>query len=378
MPASDPLPTIRDLLTASANGVVGTREARADVRRGAVYDHFAGTGAILFTREATRDRDLFRAVYLDTADGDDLTRLVKARFGIDRQILSYGTGTALLVRPTATAGAGTVWAGTRILVFASAASPGARSYAVVGDVLVGATASAVNVPIRAADLGPGSAVNLTGPAVARVDDPLWDTTWKVAGIQCADGAALEPAADFRARARATRLAARKGYAQAITNACIAEGAVHVALFDSDYTAVDGGLSHCYVADAGFTTPVRLVRACSVALEGYRACGADLQILGMQRASVPVSATVTMRDDPGRLPSVDVALREALAASFEPTRFDYDLGELAGVLTGATADVQQASFDQPAASATILTGGQMPPALTRYELGVVALRYVGPS
>ena len=99
---------------------------------------------------------------------------------------------------------------------------------------------------------------------------------------------------------------------------------------------------------------------------------------MRRASVAISAVVTMRDDPGRLPSVDVALREALAASFEPTRFDYDLGELAGVLAQASADVQQASFDQPAAGASILVGGQMPPRLTRYELGVVSLRYVGPS
>jgi hypothetical protein len=378
VPASNPLPTLRDLLGASAAGVVGTREPRADVRRGAVYDHFAGAGAILFTREAARDRDLFRAVYLDTAEGDDLTRLVNARFGIDRVVSSYGTGTALLTRATAAAGAGTVWTGTRILVFASAASPGARSYAVSSDVAIGATTTAATVPIRSADAGLGSAVNLSGPAVARIDDPLWDPSLSVAAIRCVDGTSLESAPDLRARARAARLAARKGYAQAVSDACVAQGAVHVALFDSNYTANDVGLSHCYVADAGFTTPARLVRACTAALEGYRACGADLQVLGMQQSSVDVSATVTLRDDPGRLPSSDVALREALAASFATTRFDYDLGELAGVLSGASADVQDVAFDQPAAGASILVAGQMPAVLTRYELGVVALRYVGPS
>jgi hypothetical protein len=378
VPASEPLPTLRDLLGASAAGIVGTREPRADVRRGAVYDHFAGAGAILFTREAARDRDLFRAVYVDTAEGDDLTRLVKLRFGIDRQVSSFGTGTALLTRAATTAGAGTVWAGTRILVFASAASPGSRSYAVSSDVPVDASTTAIAVPIRAAAPGPGNAVNLSGPAVARVDDPLSDPGLRVAAIQCADGTSLEAAADLRARARATRLAARKGYAQAISDACVAQGAVHVALFDSNFTPVDAGLSHCYVADAGFTTPPRLVRACTAALESYRVCGADLQVLGMQRMSVDVAATVTLRDDPGRLPSSDVALREALAASFEPTRFDYDLGELTGVLAGASADVQDVAFDQPSAGADILVGGQMPPLLTRYELGVVSLLYVGPS
>jgi hypothetical protein len=378
VPASDALPTLRDLLGASAAGLVGTRELRADVRRGAVYDHFAGAGAILFTREATRDRDLFRAVYLDTAEGDDLTRLVKARFGIDRVVPSPGTGTALLTRPTTNAGAGTVWAGTRILVFASAASPGARSYAVSSDVVVGATTIAITVPIRAADAGAGGAVILSGPAVARIDDPVWDPSLSVAAIQCSDGTLLEPAADLRGRARASRLAARRGYAQAISDACLAQGAVHVALFDSNFTPMDAGLSHCYVADAGFTTPLRLVRACSAALESYRVCGADLQVLGMRRLSVDVSATVTLRDDPGRLPSSDVALRQALAASFEPTRFDYDLDELAGVLAGASADVQDVAFAAPSSGASILVGGQMPALLTRYELGVVTLQYVGPS
>ena len=379
MPASQPLPTLRDLLTASASGVVGARDARADTRRGSVYDHFSGSGAILFTREASRDRDLFRAVYLDTAEGDDLSRIVKLRFGIDRIVASAGGGTALLTRPTADAGPGTIWKGTRILLFASAASPGgSRSYAVSSDSPVGPTTTALTVPIRAVDLGPGSAVSVSGPSIARLDDPLWDGSWQVAAIQCSDGTLLEPAADLRARARATQLAARKGYALAITGACVAQGAAHVALLDSNVTAQDHGLSCCYVGDAGFQTPARLVRACMVALESYRACGADLQVLGMQRAAVDVSATVTLRDDPGRLPSSEVALRAALSAAFALTRYDYDLDELAGVLARADGNVQSAVFQKPAGSVGVLVGGQLPGVLTRYALGTVTLSYRGPS
>jgi hypothetical protein len=378
MPAIEPLPTIRDLLGASADGVVGIRDADADVRRGAVYDHFGGCGAILFTREAARDRDLFRAVYLDTAEGDDLTVLVKLRFGVDRILPSYGTGTALLTRPTPAAGAGTVWRGSRILVFASVSSPAARYYAVGADVAVGAGATTVSVPVRATDTGPGSAVSLSGPAIARVDDPLWDPSWIVTAIQCSDGTSLESPADLRARARSTPLAARRGYAEAITSACVEQGASYVALFDSNLPAQDNGLYCCYVADAGFQTTTRLVRACTAALESYRVCGADLQVLGMQRASVDVSATVTLRDDPGRLPSPDVALRDALVAAFATTRYDYDLDELAGVLASADPSVRSVSFDKPPASVGVLVGGQIPGLLTRYELGVVTLAYVGPS
>ena len=174
--------------------------------------------------------------------------------------------------------------------------------------------------------------------------------------------------------------ARNGYPDAITAACVAQGAAYVALFDSDFTPTDDGLCHCYVADAGFSTTARLIRACTVALEGVRACGADLQVLGMQtRDACPSRPLVTMRDDPGRLPSPDVALRDALSAAFSTTRYDYDLDELAGRDRRRRArDVQQVSFLTPTSPATILVGGQMPPVLTRYELGVVTLQYTGPS
>jgi hypothetical protein len=377
VPATESLPTLRDLLSASAAGVAGTREPRADVRRGALYDHFAGAGAILFTREAARDRDLFRADYLDAAEGDDLTVLVARRDGVGRILPSYGTGTALLTRPSPAAGAGTIWRGTRILVFASAASD-ARTYAVASDVAVSAGATAITVPIRATATGPGSVVNLSGPAIGCIDDALWDTTLTVAAIRCSDGTSLEPAAALRARVRAERLAKRNGYVDAITNACMARGAVHVALFDSDFTGTDAGLTHCYVADAGFSTTATLLRACTVALESVRVCGVDLQVLGMQRATVNVSATVTLRDDPGRLPSPDVAVRDALSATFATTRFAYDLDELGGVIASASADIQQVSFGAPAGPATILVGGAMPRVLTRYGLGVVTLAYAGPS
>src|SRR5580693_466230 len=120
MPASEPLPTITDLLGVFGAGVVARTDPNADVRRGAVYDHFAGVGAILFSREAQRDRDLFRARYFDTADGADLTELVATRFGIARVLDGYGTGTALFTRDSPSAGAGTIWEGTRIILAAGA------------------------------------------------------------------------------------------------------------------------------------------------------------------------------------------------------------------------------------------------------------------
>src|SRR5437016_2442563 len=160
MPAPDALPAIRDLLGAFADAVLASKDNRADVRRGSVYDHFAGAGAMLLSREAQHDRDLFRALYFDTATGA------------------------------------------------------------------------------------GAAVRLSGDYVARVDDALWDASWIVDAIECTDGTVLEEAPALRARVRASQLEKRVGYVQAITNACVAQGAANVALFASSYggDAADFGIN----------------------------------------------------------------------------------------------------------------------------------------
>src|SRR5258706_15611328 len=116
MPATEPIPTLAELLSAHGDGIRGLADPTADTRRGAVYDHWAGAGAILFTREAARDRDLFRACYFDTAEGAKLTEIARRRFGVEPIVATFGEGGASLSRDTLNAGEGTVFAGTRISV----------------------------------------------------------------------------------------------------------------------------------------------------------------------------------------------------------------------------------------------------------------------
>jgi hypothetical protein len=387
MPASEPLPAIRDLLGAFGAGVVAQKDARADVRRGAVYDHFAGVGAILFSREAQRDRDLFRARYFDTADGADLTELVATRFAMARILDTYGTGSAVLARDSTAMGEGTVWEGTRILLAPVAAGAAAREYAVLEDTPISATATIATVGIRATRTGTGVAVS--APAgLGRIDDPLWDSTWRVQTLVCGDGTDFEKAAVLRARARQVQLDARKGYAKSITDACVAEGAAYVALFASNYggDAADFGLNACYVAAPGFTTTPRLIRACAVALERYRVCGADLQVFGMAPASLRVSATVTLWDDPSAFAttSLDIALRAALSSSFESLTggFSYSLDALRGAMLQVSDAVQDVVITSPYGSAPLLVGSppNFPGVLTRYSLdeGDIALAFAAPT
>jgi hypothetical protein len=388
MPSTEPLPTIRELLDAFGHGVVAEKERRADVRRGSVHDHWAGVGAILFSREAQRDKDCFHANYLDTADGRDLTRIARQRFEVDRVVDTYGIGHAILARETAAAGGGTIWKGTRVLLAPTGGASQARTYVALDDVVVSPAALDVRVPVRAEKKGTGYAVSIAAEGAARVDDPLWDPSWRVVSLQCGDGTDFEKAAALRARARMAPINARKGYAAAIIRACNEQGAANVALFASNYGGddQDWGLNVCYVSEEGFVTSERLIRACTAALERHRVCGADLMVLPMRREALKVVATVTLWDDPGQfgIDGIDSALKAALVAEFDGAEkgYEYSQQALVGVLLRASEAVQGADIGVPTGNVRVLSGTppNFPAVLTRYTLDArdISLTYRGPD
>jgi hypothetical protein len=390
MPAIEPLPTLAELLAAHGDGIRGLVDPTADTRRGAVYDHWAGAGAILFAREATRDRDLFRAIYFDTADGARLHAIARRRLSVEPVVATFGVGTARLARDTTDAGEGTLFAGTRISVIRSAAEP--ITFAVNEDVVASASMLDVAVPIRVLRRGSGSALRAAAQpgVVLRIDDPLWDATWRVTSIECADGTDTESPSTLRARARQARLDARKGYAKAMSDACVAQGAAHVALFASSYAGDDSdhGLNFCYVGDAGYSASDALVRRCMLALERFRVLGADLQVRPMMPAPIHVRALAHLWDDPGGFNTDDLAggIAAALVGYFEhrSTVFGFSLDAMAGAALGAVDALQTIDFTQPASSAgvtTIANGSpQFPAALKRYTLATrdVAVTFAGPA
>ncbi len=385
-----PLPTLAELLAAHGDGIRGLVDPTADTRRGAVYDHWAGAGALLFAREATRDRDLFRAIYFDTAEGAKLAEIARRRFGTDPVLATFGVGTASLARDTLAAGEGTVFAGTRITVIRPSAEP--VTYAVAADTVASVSAHDLMVPIRALRRGTGTALRTAAApgVVLRIDDPLWDATWRATSLECADGTDAESPSALRARARQARLDRRKGYAKAITDACVAEGAAHVALFASSYAGAenDHGLNWCYVGDVGYSGTDALVRRCHVGLERFRVLGADLQVRPMTPAPLTVRATARLWNDPGGFNTRELA--DAIAATLvgyfdrRATAFGYSLDAMVGAALAAVEPLQSLEFSQPSASAGVTTSigsaVQFPAALRRYTLAVrdVAVAFLGPA
>ncbi len=313
MPSQLELPSVQRLRRAFEAGVKFERDESADTHDGAMYDLLGGIGALVFYRLATRDRDIFRALYFDTAESEDLERIVPERFPGESVILATrGAGNLFVRRPNAAGGAGTFWKGTRISVLPAGVGH-LETYEVAVDTAVSASALTARVPIQADHEGSGVEIDTTG--IARFEDELWDSSWFVTRLVSGDGTDREKPQDTRARIRKARFDRRVGYAKAISDTLIAAGATEVALFASDFLATnpsnfliigelddgygDVGLNRAIVADASFTTSEELLRNCRVAIDTVAIAGSALQVLPMQPVLVTLAITIHTWDDPGR-------------------------------------------------------------------------------
>lgn len=380
MPSAKPIPTVSDFITAAKNALRGRFDNRSDVRDGSVYDYIAGTAAMIWSQELQRDRDLFRASYTDTADGQTLTDRILLKYGVTRIVDGYGTGTAQLSRTSSAAGAGTVWAGSRIIVSSANTEP--KVYSVASNTLVGATATAVTVPILATV--PGSVTAISVSSGAFFDDPLWDS-WTVGTLVCSDGTTFEAADAFRARARANILDSRSGRAPSIVQACRDAGAAKVVAFSSDYSGAssDYGINVVYVGDNSFVGTTSLVRECMVALESHRVLGADMMVLPMTYGALPVTMSVSLWDSPANFDQAGLTslIRDAVGRYFssDSNAFAYKLDAMSGCVFNVSPDIQSVSFSRPASDAS-LSAASWPATLTRYTVtpDSISVMLSGPS
>lgn len=373
-----PEPTIEEFIAAGTGAIRGIFDFAADTRRGSIHEQPLGAAAIIWKREARRDTDLFANTRFDTAEDAALTEYVSARWNIDRILDTYGLGSISISR--ASGGAGTIREGTRIILASSASDP--VYYAVASDTAIGSTTLATTVPIRATQVGAGTAVVTQA---AKFDDALWDSSWVIQNLVCADGTSFEPAPAFRARVRDELILRRKGYVDEITVACQNAGASHVVLFPSYYNgSTDFGLNVCYVGDDSFQTPPGMVNTIKLALETVRVCGDQLQVLPMRPSLVSIVATINLWDQPTRfnLDAIATIIRAAIVRYFDggiDGGNSYDLDALSGDIRNATAAVQSVDFTVPASSATVMTGSNFPAILNRYTTtpSAIQLTFEGP-
>lgn len=386
MPARTRVPGIAEFRDAASKALHGYRDPRLSTRPGGGYDLVLGSSALLWSREVARDQALFRQVYVESARGAALDRLVEAYYTVERVRATYGTGKLVLVRPTVGAGAGTVYAGTRVLVVRSGQAP--EVFAVAADTDVGALDTSVPVPIRATRMGAGVAISADSTAL-RLDDSVFDATFVAASLVCGDGQDEEKDEDYLARARAGRRDRRPGYYQRIVDACHEAGAANVvALHAGTFGAAkDFGLNYVYVGDASFTTPPGLQAACAAKLEGARVAGCDVQILTMQRVNLTATIVCFLIGDPGSFSTTGLAngLVEVLVDYFEGRSDWWSLryNTVIGTMLQLSTDIQSVGIhlaEHQADPALPETPEAFPDVVTRYALarGDVSVMFTGPQ
>jgi hypothetical protein len=368
MPSANPLPTIGQLLDAF-HTEAGTRLEHEDTHRGSIYDHAAGMGAMLFLRQAQRDRDEARALYFDTAEGDRLDAYIERRFDRPRVQDTFGVGVARIARPTAGAGAGTIWAGTRIAVGRGGADP-IRILTVRTDRAVGASELAVNdLQVEATIVGPNGAVSGTLP-IMRFEDPLWDNSWTFVELDVQSGTLREKDPEYRANTKDEQFDRRPGYPAFIEATMRGAGADTVVLFASNYLgdAVDQGINRIYVGDPAFETTPALLESCRLALPSCVMAGTGVQVLPMTQQALTVAVTIRLWDSPDKFDrgQEERDARDAVVGYFASREnpFVWKLAAIRAALLKAVRNVHQVD----------LVTSQPEPSLASIFASVPLLRY----
>ncbi len=378
MPSSTPVPTIEDFRAVARKGIRGFRDPLLSLRSGGGYDLTQGPAAVIWSRQAQRDRGLFLQVYTESSTDADRDRLVKAYYHVERVEATYGTGIAAFVRPTAAAGAGTIYAGTRISVPMPGRPPAV--YTVISNTNIGSQLD-VPVPIRATQYGSGVATSAVAPSL-HLDDSVFDASLVPVSLVCADGTDREDDDAYLARARADLRANRVGHLEAIIAACKAEGAYNIVALHSGTFGEenDFGLNHVYISDANFVTTDELKKACFLALDAWRVAGCDLQVLGMTTATITVTLVVRLVKDPGAFDTATIAedIRAAVVDEFmgRSDTWTWRTEALRGAASSVSDAIQSVdvttSPTEPAAAFTAT--------LTRYRLNAndIAVSFTGPT
>lgn len=368
-------PSIQDLIEFGGKAIKGL-DGTTDLLRGSDYEALIGPSAVIWSRQARRDTDLFRATKFNSAVGADLTELARRRYGKERRLESFGKGTLAISR-SASGSQETVWEGTRV----SLRGDISRSYRVTETVVIASGDTVATLPIEATQAGTGVAIHASLPNI-RFEDPLQDTTWVARSINVVDGTAFEDAAEFRARIRRERFAERVGQADAITAACMEAGAEKVVLFRSDYAgdAYDYGLNVCYVGTLGHTSTPELVKACALRLRSCRVAGDHMQVLQMTNAELDVSAKVYLFDSPAKfnLSRLEYAHHTSIRSYVgEAGRYTYAIDGLYGAIGRLTPEVQRVEILTPLADGSIVEGSlkNFPQSLTKYTVGKISLQYL---
>jgi uncharacterized phage protein gp47/JayE len=227
--------------------VLQRRNPRLNVVPGDATDAILYGTATMASQITAFAANRFLATFLDGAFGDDLTALARDR-GVNRDTGDNAVGNVTFTRPTSSAGAGTIPAGTRI---ATQPSPVDGSFSIFTTdrdaVFSGVDLGPHTVPATCTKIGVAGNV-AAGTATRNLDiGSLWDQTLLVTNAQQFAGGAEQESDDvLRDRVRGFFLTQARGTIDALTFGAKTVAGVKRATVLPDYAT---GIVTVYVSDA---------------------------------------------------------------------------------------------------------------------------------
>lgn len=335
------------------HGAVRRVDLTANARRGAKLDVLGGSSSVLWVKQMDRDEYLFRlGDVLDENDRFDALVDYYYRPRRTRRPERPGQGSLIMSRPSAGTD-GYIYTGTRI-IYTPGQGQESRVYSVSTDTPVSITDTTVNVPIESTLAGRSVPVEALESQL-KVDDILFDPSFKAIYMTCDAGENEESRKDYLAFAKTDHLAQRNGYATKIRSICAEVGAFQIVLLRPDEFGdeYDDGICHLYVADANWSWTQDLVKACVLATDGVRIGGCDLSVGGIQTTPIQFSVNVTVRASmsPRERLSITPIISDAIIRNFQADEafWRYDLGWLESVVVKTSPRIQEATVttNQPA-------------------------------
>jgi uncharacterized phage protein gp47/JayE len=238
-------------------------------KRGSDANLFVGSGAVMLAHIVRHLAYATARLFLDSAEGDDLDRLVFDRYGEARKGATPAVGTVRFWRVSTAAGNGTIPIGTKLVALNGA------EYITTTAAHFGALDLTATADVRAVQAGKAPQVGRNQIRKFAPSNAVFDTTLQLTNDDpTAHGEDREDDETFRNRMRNFWLSVRRGTLGAIEfGALTVPGIVSATAVEAiEGTASPARIVNLYIADSSGVASAAMTRTVIAALADYRAAG----------------------------------------------------------------------------------------------------------
>jgi len=246
-----------------------------------------------------------RALYLDGAEGDDLSTLTRSNFGVERQAASQAVGAVTFSHtpgPT-----GTIPAGFRVATVPDTTGTFV-TFVTDADLVFAAPDAAKSVNVTAIVGGPAG--NVAAATLTRMLDTPFGSFTVTNQVACAGGGEEETDQELRERVRGYNATLRRGTLAALQFGALQVATVRVASVVEDPGT---GIVTVYVSDRDGGSNSTMTAAVAAELEKWRAASIVVNVVGAILSLQSISVTLTVRVGVDVAALVDAGRQSIVAA-----------------------------------------------------------------